>query len=1520
MKFITTYSLFFFSLLFFGFSASGQVSADFTASPTSGCTPLLVSFNNTSAGASSYTWQFNNGDGVDHLVDPSTTFLNDTDITLTYTVTLTAYNGTDSSKHSVVITVYPLPKVNFVASDTTVCLGTPITFTSTTIGGVPGPIAYTWNYGDGTGNTGNPVSHTFTAAGNYNITLYATNAEGCHADTTINADIHVLAPPVPTISLASSVFCGLPANAEFSGSASGTPPFTYRWTFGDGSGTFTGSSITHAYTSGGTYEVSLTVSDGIGCTATDSMPITITIIPPISASFVYPDTACIFSAVTFTNTSATFTSSYWTFGDGNSSSATSGTNTYGSTGLKTVTLVITDGPCTDTVSHTIYIRPAPVASIIQNPVDPCPPPVAITFTGSVPIGDDVSWIYGDGSTGSGTTVTHTYSSRGVYDISMIVTDPVTGCRDTINKVDTLYDLYLSLIGSPDSGCAPLTVHFSDSLYTYEPPPVTGARKRYPWGAASYSWTFGDGGTSTLADPVYTYLDSGVYVATLTVTTANGCVVSATDTIKVGYPPNVVFRGDTNICAGHSSIFVDSIISGPVDYYVWSGIGGFNDTTTLDYYDYWDSIPGIYTVTMTPYYRGCAGLSHTLTIDVDSPKAIIRDSIFCAPPTDVQFWDKSYGDDSHTWIFGDGTTSTLSNPLHTYGAISTYTVTLATYNSRSGCRDTVSLVVSLVKPIPNFAAPVTRLCIGVADTVTATVTGGSATLYEWYVNGTSEGGGARLTYPFTDTGEYTIRLIIEDQNHCFDTVTRTDYILVAHPYVNFTESPTSGCVPLTVTFTDHTRDVGGATFTSFLWSFGDGHTVTGSSTATHIYTTSGTFTTKEVVTDNLGCTDTLQLSDTAVIPNASFTAVSLFPCPGAPVFFTNTSTGYTSSLWSFGDGSSSILTDPTHAYANPGLYTVRLIVTDIHGCADTAIDSNYIDVTRPVASFYMSDSFAICPPLNVDFVNTSTGATSYNWWLGDGSTTTLTDPTDYYVAVGEYTVTLVATNVYGCTDTAYGHPVIFGYAGAFSYTPDSGCAPLTVHFTAVLNNVPTIVWDFSDGNTDSVAFSDTITHVYLLPGAYVPRLIISDNTGCAASSVGLDTIKVDAVTAGFTTIPDPICQNGTINFKDTSTGYWDPVDTWIWTFTDGDTSRIQDPPYSYTAVGTYPVTLYVMDEWGCTATVTETVTVYPPAVITVSPDTTICLGDAATLTGYGGVEYWWSPSSTVSCSPCNPTLASPTTVTTYTVSGKDSHGCINTDTVTVRLKNATYSVGKGDTAICKGVTVQLFDSGATHFTWIPGTGLSSAVVWDPLASPQATTIYTVIAQLGNCIPDTNTITVIVYPLPTVDAGPDQTVVAGSTAQLNATGTDIASIMWQEDKTLSCLPCYDPVASMSATTTYFVDVTSPHGCKGSDSVTIHLVCEQGQVWLPNAFTPNNDGNDDIFYIRGKGISSIKSFRIYNRWGNLLFEREGINVNDATNGWDGSYEGNPQHPDVYVYVIEAICDLGSEIFIKGDVTIIR
>jgi gliding motility-associated-like protein len=233
---------------------------------------------------------------------------------------------------------------------------------------------------------------------------------------------------------------------------------------------------------------------------------------------------------------------------------------------------------------------------------------------------------------------------------------------------------------------------------------------------------------------------------------------------------------------------------------------------------------------------------------------------------------------------------------------------------------------------------------------------------------------------------------------------------------------------------------------------------------------------------------------------------------------------------------------------------------------------------------------------------------------------------------------------------------------------------------------------------------------------------------------------------------------------------------------------------------------------------------------------------------------------------------------------------------------------------------LFDSGATKFTWIPGSWLNNISIANPIASPKGTITYTVIAQLGSCIPDTNYVTIIVHPLPTVNAGPDQTLLAGTAAQLQATGTNIYTYSWSNGSTLSCDTCADPVATMSVTTTYVIVVATDFGCMSSDSVTIHLLCDQNQIFVPNSFTPNGDGENDVFYPRGTGISMIKSFRIYNRWGQLLFERNGIQTNDVSNAWDGSYEGASPRADVYVYIIEAVCETGAPLFIKGDVTIIR
>ncbi len=152
----------------------------FTEDYVAGCAPLVVHFTNTSTGATSYSWDLGNGTPLTGLTNPSTSYT----AAGTYTVTLTAYNGSSSSVTMVTITVYPTPTVSFTASDTSVCPGTPITFTSTSSSGVAGPLTYMWNFGDGTSSTSASPTHTFPGPGYYNITLSVTNAQGCISSLT----------------------------------------------------------------------------------------------------------------------------------------------------------------------------------------------------------------------------------------------------------------------------------------------------------------------------------------------------------------------------------------------------------------------------------------------------------------------------------------------------------------------------------------------------------------------------------------------------------------------------------------------------------------------------------------------------------------------------------------------------------------------------------------------------------------------------------------------------------------------------------------------------------------------------------------------------------------------------------------------------------------------------------------------------------------------------------------------------------------------------------------------------------------------------------------------------------------------------------------------------------------------------------------------------------------------------------------------------------------------------------------
>jgi gliding motility-associated-like protein len=201
-------------------------------------------------------------------------------------------------------------------------------------------------------------------------------------------------------------------------------------------------------------------------------------------------------------------------------------------------------------------------------------------------------------------------------------------------------------------------------------------------------------------------------------------------------------------------------------------------------------------------------------------------------------------------------------------------------------------------------------------------------------------------------------------------------------------------------------------------------------------------------------------------------------------------------------------------------------------------------------------------------------------------------------------------------------------------------------------------------------------------------------------------------------------------------------------------------------------------------------------------------------------------------------------------------------------------------------------------------------------------YTVVGTDNyNCFKDTAKILVTVRNLPTVNAGPDMTIVGGIPYQLNATASnDVMSWLWSPGNYLSCTSCASPMATPKMQTTYIVKVMNTWGCIAYDTVILKLQCAVSNVHIPNAFTPGVDGKNDIFYIKGSGVNVIKHFQIYNRWGQLVFERNNIGIDDRSAGWDGKFRGQYVETGTYVYVAEMECITGELFTFKGTVTIVK
>ncbi|MGC4037232.1 MAG: PKD domain-containing protein [Chitinophagaceae bacterium] len=1434
-------------------SANGQKPvANFTASPLAGCSPLRVDFKDMSSGSpTSWAWDFGNGN-TSSLSNPSANYLNPG----TYTVTLTVKNanGTNTLVRTQYVTVYESPTVSFSSLQTTGCVPLQVQFADSSKAGTGNTNAsWYWDFGDGTNSTLQNPAHTYTNAGSFSVTLKVTNDKGCYRVVTVPN--YITTNPGVTADFTNNlpVSCQPPATITFTNATTGPGTFTYFWDFGDGT-TSTDVNPQHDYTTKGLYNVTLVATNSNGCTDTI---VKNNLIPvgQFNPSFSNADSVCINSPVSFTNTSVPVPSSQtWDFGDGNTSSQTNPTNTFTAAGTYTVTLNTTYGTCTDVTSKTIVVVNKPTPDFTAASTAACKPPFNVSFQDQTPGAVSWQWKFGDGGTSNLQNPVHSYNNYGNYDVTLIVSNS-TGCVDSITKSGFIKVTkpQVTIPSLPATGCIPYTINPVANVITAD-------------AVVSYLWDFGDGTTSNAQSPSHTYPTQGTYTVSLIVVTSSGCsdTLIIPSAVKVGSLPVADFSASPiPSCASQAVQFTD--LSSVADAWQWNF--GDGSTSSVKNPSHLYPATGPFTISLTVANNGCLATATKLNyVTIKAPISRFDITPDCSNRTSFTFTDQSIGPvTTWSWDFGDGSpTSSTPSLTHSFPALGVYTVKLTTttvFGPGDQCSYTLAKTVHAVDENPVISASANPACKGSPIAFAGTVGNPSNIVnYSWdFGDGaTSNTLSPTINHTYVTSGNYTVRLVTTDINGCTD-IAPVYNLRVNGPVANFTATNATGCKGLNVTFNDLSTTDGLNPITSWQWDFGDGTTQNFTAGPfQHVYPDKGIYTVKLTISDASGCTDTISKPNLVIAtdPEPSFFSNDTLTCPGATVNFTNTSEALISysSAWDFGDGTTSLLFSPSHNYTSPGLYTVKLKITDYYGCPDSITKTTYINVDKPIARFNVNDSISSCTPFEVHFKDSSSYSNLLTWNFGDGGGPAFgPDVSHFYSIPGSYTAMLVATSPGGCTDTAYKTIAVYSTVGsAVNYTPLGGCSPKSVSFTATTSGPVTYFWDFGDGTTQNTTTATT-THVYTTFGDYVPNIIMTDPTGCLIPVSGVDTVHVTGSKTKFGVSANLICDSATINFID-STTFNDPITNWNWSFGDGTTSTLQNPSHFYSTPGVYNVSLNTITSANCrdTLTLNNIIKLVNSPDIGIIGDSVVCI--SGTMTQQGVFK--------------------------------------RTDTSNVTW---SWSFPNGNTSDLQNPPTQTYNT-AGNF------------------------VVTATATNSSGCKDTEQKNVVVNPLPVVDMPGTATIMSGTSLTIPATySPNTINWQWSPQTDLSCSTCATPVATPRYSTTYHVAFTDSNGCRNSASIDIIVACKDGNIFVPNTFSPNGDGSNDKFYPRGKGIDRVQLLRVFNRWGEVVFEKDNFPVNDASYGWDGRYKGKNPQAGVYVYQVEVYCTNGELIKFTGNVALI-
>ena len=1426
------------------------------------------------------------------------------------------------------------PIANFTSNTRSGCAPLAVTFTDQSSGN---PTEWIWEFSNGTlANVRNPVV-SFSTPGTYSVKLVVRNADGIDQIEKID---YITVYPSPTANFSGNITLGcVPVAVKFtdlSSSAVGSIS-AWDWDFGDGN-TSNQQNPSHTYANTGFYTVSLNVTSSTGCTRRITRTRYIRVVGGVTTDFTFPlyyGTCNPPTAINFQNQSSgpgniTYT---WNFGNGQTSTIKNPSTTYNAPGTYTVKLnAQSDLGCSGSTQKSVTITKTTTDFISPSTI--ClGQPVYFQNNSSAPP-ESAFWNFGNGTTSEQINPQKTFLVPGTYKILLV--NGYKNCVDSIRKTITVVDKPLVDFTVNDSlSCqAPFNAQFTDLTP----------------GATSWLWDFGDGNTSTQQNPTHQYTNLGNYTVTLTANTSIDCgnTTVKTDLIKIQETTVTI-----NTAAGcvpftyNPQATIQTL--DPVVSYLWD----FGDGTTSTLQNpppHTYNVVGSYTISLT--ITTASGCTKTITIP-NGVKAGTPPTVnFSATPLNacasetISFNGQAIttpgADVKWLWDFGDGATASGQNTTHIFIATGALNVTLTVLNN--GCPGTSVQILQVQPPIAKFDYTVNCTTRAVTFSNTSLVNPTLTPLtYLWEMGDpantqfTTPTPPAPFSYP--SPGTYNVTLTVTN-GPCAYTVTKP--VVVVDETADFSINKNPVCKNELFTLTSVNNIA--ANISDYSWTIGTDVLPSSTRSIDHRISTNGKYDVSLTIKDINGCTNTKTVTNYITVngPIAKFEPATPGGCLNKTVTFNDLSTSTSSNLvnwkWNFGDGTQQSFTAPphTHTYSKPGRFGVSLKVTDANGCTDSYTLPTNLLVTNPQVGFVASEIY--CPQTPLRFADTSSGAgLQYFWDFGDGNTSNLQNPKHSYpLGDASYSVKLKIKDVSGCEDsvTKTDYIKIRSPKAAFDIQDTTTiCPPLRTTFTFKGTDYRSFHWEFGDGGSTTL---QNPSYFYSDYGHFTPKLYLEGFGGCidsAQASVSIyDPNTFTKINYG--PVP-PTCNSLNVNFD----LIVPPSFKFIFYFGDGtlDSSGKTSLSHFYSRPGFNTPRIVIFDTIsGCEVSINGRTRIDILGAIPLfgKDKKEFCDQGLVTFKNFTTknepiISTAWDFGDGTTSTALEPshTFTQPGTyIVTLNVTTKSNCSKSFSDTVYVYRTPAPSILSKDTLCINSAEPFEgilaIADT-LTNWKWNFGNGQTSSQQNNIITFTTAGN-YSVQLTTANKIGCNSAITKNIYvsPLPTAIPVQEPTIIlvgSGTNILMNYTG-NIVSYNWLPTTRLSCSDCPSPFANPQFTAKYTVQIEDRYGCKNSGDVTILVLCNNQNFFIPNTFSPNGDGRNEVFYPKGTGLFRIKSMRVFNRWGEIVFEKKDFAPNDPSAGWNGSFKNKIASADVYIYTLEILCDNNTVIPVKGNVTLLR